>query len=203
MPIKRWREFHRTPKDPVHQVVLDAAKGATKSLHITAYGLTLDDLGTIVIDKHKAGLEVGVVADKTQSGGHAQHALLQRMVDAGVPVTIATAPTGAINHEKALIIDVLLGADSNKSYAVYGSWNMSFSADKQENHAQLDNDPIIVADLYAQYIEAQEYGAKHCKQLSPTAAEAPTVPADVVAATEAPPIGPPDADLKQAVEQSQ
>ena len=98
MAIKRWSEFHRTPHDSVHQVLLDYCAMAQHSLHADVYGFTDADIGDIFIAKHKAGLEVGVVSDHTQAGGKTQHALLQRLVDAGVPVTIATSPTGAINH---------------------------------------------------------------------------------------------------------
>ena len=190
MPVKRWREFHRTPFDQPMDTIVAYCQEATKSLHGSVYGWTYKPLAQVFVDKHKAGLEVGLVVDKTQAAGTKQKPLLQWMVDEGVPVTIATAPTGQINHEKALLVDVLLGADANESYAVYGSLNYSEGGPKQENHVQCDNDPTIVADLYKQFIEAQAYGMQHPQwQLKPNTAEPPTVPADV-AATPDPPESP-------------
>lgn len=187
MPIKRWLEFHRTPHDQVHQVLLDYANLAQHSLHGDFYGFTDADIADIFIAKHKAGLEVGVVSDHTQAAGKTQHALLQRLVDAGVSVTIATAPSGAINHVKYLIIDGILGANDNASYAILGSLNPTSSGEKQENFFFAINDPVIVDDLYQQYLEAQAVGAKHPQwQLHPDTSQPPTVPLDVAAA-ETPP----------------
>lgn len=183
MAIKRWSEFHRTPTDKVHQTLLDYMNEAQHSLHLSVYGFTNDDMGDILIAKHRAGLEVGVVSDHTQAGGKAQHALLQRLVDAGVPVTIATSPTGAINHVKCIICEAVVGADANESYAIFGSLNFSGSGEKQENNFTAMNDPVIVADLYQQYIEARDVGAKHPDwQLHPNTSQPPTVPPDVAAA---------------------
>jgi len=182
MAIKRWMEFHRTPSDPVHQVILDYMNMAKHSLHLDVYGFTDADMGEILIAKKKAGLEVGLVADHTQSGGKAQKALLQHLVDNDVPVTIATSPTGAINHVKCIMCEVVIGADANESYAIHGSLNFSGSGESQENNFSCTNDPVIVGELYKQYIEAQEWGAKHPQwQLQPNTTEAPTVPADVAA----------------------
>lgn len=169
MAIKRWTEFHRTPHDAVHQTLLDYCAMAQHSLHADVYGFTDGDIADIFIAKHQSGLEVGVVSDHTQAAGKAQHALLQRLVDAGVSVTIATSPTGAINHVKYLIIDGILGANDNASYAILGSLNPTSSGEKQENFFFAINDPVIVADLYQQYLEAQAVGVKHPQwQLSPT-----------------------------------
>lgn len=169
MPITRSRTLYVTPDDDAHAALIAAATSATTSLHLTIYGFTLADLAQIFIDKMRAGLSVGIVVDKTQAAGPKQHALLQTLVDAGVPVTIATSPTGAINHEKCLLIDLELGADHNDSYACYGSFNFSDSAEKQENHLQVDNDPGICQMFWRQYQETQAYGAAHDTQLTPSA----------------------------------
>ncbi|HLG70585.1 MAG TPA: phospholipase D-like domain-containing protein [Chloroflexota bacterium] len=168
MAITRSRSLYVTPDDDAHAALIAAAQAATTSLHLSIYGFTLADLGQIFIDKKAAGLSVGIVVDKTQAAGPKQHALLQRLVDNGVPVTIATSPTGAINHEKCLLVDLELGADHNESYACYGSFNFSDSAEKQENHLCVDNDPTVCALFWRQYQETEAYGKAHCTQLSPT-----------------------------------
>ncbi len=192
MAIKRWLEFHRTPTDPVHQIILDYMNQVQHSLHLDCYGFTDADMGDILVAKHKAGLEVGVVADHTQSGGKAQKALLQHLIDNGVPVTIATSPTGAINHVKCIICEAIIGADANVSYAIHGSLNFSGSGESQENNFTATNDPCIVGELYKQYIEAQEWGAKHPQwQLKPNTAQAPTIPEDVAVMAQKPEEGTP------------
>lgn len=174
MPIERRRVLYISPDDDCAAALIAAANAATVSLHVLIYGFTLESLADICIAKQQAGLTVGIVADRTQSAGPTEHALLQRIVDAGVPVTIATAPTGAINHEKVLLVDIELGATHNESFAVYGSWNFSSSASKQENHLQSDNDPSICTLFWQQYQETQAYGALHpAWQITPTPQPSP------------------------------
>lgn len=183
MPVKRWREFHRTPHDPVHQMVLDNLNGAKHSLHGDFYGITDADVIDIFIAKHQSGLAVGIVADKSQSAGAKQRAQLQRAVDAGVEVVITMSPLDQINHSKHALVDIVLGADANESYALYGSLNLSGTGEKQENFIMLDNDPTICTDLYQQYLEARDFGLKHPQwQLHPTNVTPQPVPADVAAA---------------------
>jgi phosphatidylserine/phosphatidylglycerophosphate/cardiolipin synthase-like enzyme len=175
MPIERRRVLYVSPADNVHDALLAVAQAATVSLYMSIYGFTLDDLAEVFIAKHQAGLQVGIVADRSQAAGPAERAILQKLVNAGVPVTIATAPTGAINHEKVLLVDLELGADHNQSFAVYGSFNFSFGAAKQENHLQTDNDPSVCAYLWKQYQETEAHGKLHPEwQLVP---QVPPVPA--------------------------
>lgn len=187
MAVKRWREFHRTPHDQPMDTIVSYCRQAKHSLHGDVYGFTYKPLAQAFIDLHKAGLEVGLVVDSTQAAGTYQHPVMQWMVDEGVPVTITRSPDDSqINHDKNLLVDAVLGADANESYAIYGSLNFSKSGPEQANHVCVDNDPTIVAALYQQYIEAQAFGAKHCKQLVPTTAQPPTVPPDVAAAANPP-----------------
>jgi phosphatidylserine/phosphatidylglycerophosphate/cardiolipin synthase-like enzyme len=172
MPITRTRTLFLSPDDDCHAALLAAARSATKSLHVLIYGFTLPDLVDVLIQKQHAGLSVGVVVDHTQASGATQEPLMQRLVDAGVPVTITTSH-GAIMHEKCLLVDLELGADHNASLAVYGSWNFSRGANKQANHLQSDNDPSICAAFWQQYQQMQQYGVAHCPQLSPRGASAP------------------------------
>ena len=170
MPIERRRVLYVSPDDNCEAALISAANAATTSLHLSIYGFTLESLAGICMAKQQAGLAVGIVADRTQAAGPAEKALLQRLVDAGVPVTIATAPTGAINHEKVLLVDLELGATHNASFAVYGSYNMSASAAKQENHLQSDNDPSVCVLFWQQYCETLAVGMAHPEwQLTKTA----------------------------------
>lgn len=172
MPIVRTRTLYISPDDDCTAALLAAAARATASLHVLIYGFTLAPLADLLIAKRTAGCTVGVVADHTQAAGHAERPVLQRLVDAGVPVTIATAPSGAILHEKALLIDIERGPDHNDSYAVYGSWNFSAGAERQENHLQVDNDPSMCALLWRQYQEADAVGRAHpAWQLAPSGKE--------------------------------
>ncbi len=173
MPITRTRTLFISPDDDCTAALIAAAQSAQHSLHLTIYGFTLNDLADVFMQKHRAGLPVGIVADKTQASGPTEKALLQKLVDAGVPVTIATSPTGAINHEKCLLIDVAeLGPDHNDSCVCYGSFNFSSSAEKQENHLQIDNDPSMCGLFWRQYQETEAYGRIHCAQLVATPPDA-------------------------------
>lgn len=169
-----------SPHDDCFDALLRAAKAATASIHVLIYSFTMTPLADILIEKHKTGLEVAVVADKTQSAGPHQKSLLQRLVDAGIPVTISTSMTGAILHTKALLIDMKLpgGANDNGSFSVFGSFNFSGTFDKktgkatgaqaQDNVLVTENSAALVTFFYQQFLETQDYGRAHCEQLKPT-----------------------------------
>jgi hypothetical protein len=192
MPIIRTRTLFVSPDDDCLDALLRTAQTASMSLHAYIYAFTLEALADLFISKKLAGMTVGIVCDLSQSTGHAEHGLLQRLVDAGVPLTITTSPTGAIMHVKALLVDAAppehggLGPHHNDSVCLYGSWNFSghvplpidgetiehFSlraggAQSQWNTLFVDNDPGFIQYLWLKYLEAEEYGRTHIPQLVP------------------------------------
>ena len=172
MPLESRRVIYLSPADDVRAAVLAAARAATRSLHVLAYAFTLSDLADVVRAKHAAGLAVGVVVDRTQSGGRAQKALLQKLVDAGVDVTITTAH-GALMHQKILLVDAAspqqggLGVEHNDSFVVYGSWNFSASSQAQANTCITENNGGLCRYFWHQYEDLRAYGRARYPQLTP------------------------------------
>jgi phosphatidylserine/phosphatidylglycerophosphate/cardiolipin synthase-like enzyme len=167
VPVERWRHFYTAPDDNCEGAILAAAGNATVSLHVLIYALTMRSLLALIKQKKAEGLIVGVVADLSQSIGHAERPLLQDLVDNGVPVTITTSPTGAIMHTKALLIDHELGTEHNASHVVYGSMNLSVTGPKQANFVVIENDPTMCDYLLRAYHELEQFGKAHVPQLVP------------------------------------
>jgi phosphatidylserine/phosphatidylglycerophosphate/cardiolipin synthase-like enzyme len=168
--IERRYVLYQTPDDDVAAAVVKAANAATVSLRLLVYGFTLHALKDVLIAKHRAGLTTGVVADKTQSAGHAQLSILHDLVDAGVPVTITTSPKGRIMHQKMLLVDQERGALDNESWVGAGSYNLTESAEAESNHFWTWNDPSVCQSFWQQYQELEAWGKAHCTQLTPTTA---------------------------------
>jgi PLD-like domain len=166
MPVERWRHFYTSPTDDCEAAILYEAARATVSFHVLIYALTLHSLLEAIKRHHDNGLNVGVVADLSQSLGHTEHPLLQDLVDHGVSVTLTTSPTGAIMHTKALLIDQELGATHNASHVVYGSMNFGATGPKQANFIVVDNDPTMCDYLWQAYQALEAYGKAHVPQLT-------------------------------------
>ncbi len=117
-----WSPFH----DIQSEVLKEVGQAKTK-IRVSMYGFTLAPLVAILIEKYKAGVDVKVLLDLSQSKGKAEAPEVQLLIDAGVPVLIGKSPVaGQILHEKAFNVD-------DKRH-ISGSWNSSISAQKQFNH---------------------------------------------------------------------
>lgn len=116
-----------SPNDDVQAEILAEVSTASKSIYVMIYGFTLAPLVDILIAKHLAGVDVQLVLDHTQAGGHAEVSQLERLKGAGVPYVIGTSPQAhAILHEKGIVID--------GEKVITGSYNFSDSAKNQVNH---------------------------------------------------------------------
>lgn len=114
-----------TPKQKGLESYLKFLDKTQTSVFIAIYGFTENSIGDKLIALHKDGKTVRVLADRSQAKGRAGKALILRLREAGIEVTIGTSPRSAIMHNKFTIIDGVWVED--------GSWNYSASADKQAN----------------------------------------------------------------------
>lgn len=87
---------------------LVAAPGET---WLIAYGFTLTDAADNLITAHRRGVPLHLYLDRTQSAGPTAKPIVQRLVDAGVEVTIGTSTSGRkyICHTKGLVVDTPSG----------------------------------------------------------------------------------------------
>ena len=167
--IESRRSVYLSPVDSCEDALIAIAAGATKSIHVFCYAFTDHALAGILMQAVKDGKAVGVVVDSTQAAGATQRPLMQLLVDNGVPLTISRSTAGGILHEKVIVRDGGLGPESNDSFVIYGSFNLTNqTAERQENWLITDNDPRLVADFMARYAAVEAFGKANVKQMAPT-----------------------------------
>ena len=133
------------PYDDTTGAFLALLNSAQKSILISIYGYTLDEATTILIAKHRAGVDVRILFDHTQACGTAEKAQVAKIAAAGIRHWIGTSPDAhQILHSKITVVDGQLVES--------GSWNYSVSAAKQANTFDLANAPDIAAQ-YSAFIE--------------------------------------------------
>ncbi|MBF6329943.1 phospholipase D-like domain-containing protein [Nocardia transvalensis] len=99
---------------------------------IIAYGFTLPGAIDELVAAHRHGVALHLYLDHTQSTGATERPLVQRLVDAGVEVTIGTSTSGSryICHTKGFVTDTPSGPQCWE-----GSVNFSTSGWLQVNTA--------------------------------------------------------------------
>jgi phosphatidylserine/phosphatidylglycerophosphate/cardiolipin synthase-like enzyme len=114
--------------------LVNAINGAKKSVHMTMYILSDVDVITALIARHKAGVEVKVVLNKTfPSAGTDNTNVYNQLVAAKVPVVWASS-TFTYTHEKCVILDGTT------------AWIMTMNA---ANTAPVDNREYLAVDTDA------------------------------------------------------
>lgn len=161
MPVVRSRALFFSPGDDARAQLVAFVRQARRSVHLNVYGISDQEVVDALLDRHRSGCAVSVVCDRTQASGPADRVALQQLVDAGVEVVVTTSPTGAIDHEKVAIVDVVDGVMSDTSAVWYGSYNFSASAQRQRNYGSSDNDPSVVAQFWADWQASHDWGASH------------------------------------------
>lgn len=133
-----------SPWDDTQGRFLDFIAGTQHSLFIVIYGLHLPLLTNLLIAKHSAGIEIGLILDHSQAEGKAESGEVERLVSAGVPLLIGTSPVhGQILHSKFAVRD---GKDVES-----GSWNYSLSASAQSNTMTFISDSGYAASFILHY----------------------------------------------------
>lgn len=171
MPVVIRDETHFAPYDDPASLIVALAESAVASIHIDIYGFTYRPLMDALIAAHARGVHVNIVADHTQAEGLAEKPQLQRLVDAGIDVLIATSSRGAIDHSKYLLVDADLGTTAPESCVGWGSFNFSESARAQDNTFTVRNDASLVAAFLANWQRVHDDAVgKHPEwQLAPSA----------------------------------
>ena len=117
-----WSPWHNISDEVVKEVSLAKSK-----IRLIMYGFTLQPLIDTLIEKQKAGLDVKLILDLSQSKGKTEAIQVKKLQEAGVPMLIGNSPVaGQIIHEKAISVD--------EKRHISGSFNTSLSAQKQVNH---------------------------------------------------------------------
>lgn len=133
-----------SPWDDIEGVLVEALAKARTEVRVQAYLLTSRPLTRALLEAHRRGVDVQVLADAEmarRAGGES----LQQLAQAGVPVWIETRYAAA--HNKVMLID----SGRDRPVLVTGSYNFTWSA--QARNAE--NVLVITgnADLARRYAE--------------------------------------------------
>jgi phosphatidylserine/phosphatidylglycerophosphate/cardiolipin synthase-like enzyme len=135
------RIFYFAPEDSTIQPIIDLVSNATKSIYIWDYSFNLVPLVDILIEKFKAGVDVYLTLDKSQSVGSTEAPEVTACREAGIPIVIGTSDLHQILHDKVVIVD--------GSQVLYGSFNLTGAAAKEVNNYCIDPE-IAVVNIYWQ-----------------------------------------------------
>jgi phosphatidylserine/phosphatidylglycerophosphate/cardiolipin synthase-like enzyme len=119
-----------SPEDGVEEKLLALAEEADSSIHFLAYTFTLDELGQLLVDKNRAGVEVSGVFEGGMLPG-STGTEYDRFRRAGMDIRLDGNPN--LMHEKLMIID--------GEIVVLGSYNFTRAADERN-----DENLMIIRD---------------------------------------------------------
>lgn len=126
------------PEDNIERIIYNRIKKARVSVYFMYFSFTSDELGELLIDKHKEGIRVAGIFEKTGSGS--EYSEYTKMKIEGLPVELDTNRYNM--HHKVLIIDGVR--------VITGSYNLSRNADMQND----ENIMIIDSrDIAARFLE--------------------------------------------------
>jgi len=110
-----------TPQDDVAGQIADAVRHARRQVLVQAFSFTHDGIAQELIDAHRRGVEVKLIADREQTE-KMDHGMVPRIAAAGVPVWLDGEHQSA--HNKVLVID----AGTPAAMVVTGSFNFTRAA---------------------------------------------------------------------------
>ncbi|MDR2240332.1 MAG: phospholipase D family protein [Zoogloeaceae bacterium] len=156
-----------TPHDNIEAAILDALRGARRSIHVQAYVFTSRALATALIRAKGRGVRVEMLADREQTA-RGINSQIPRLVAAGIPVALEVRYAAA--HNKILLIDAdeagetegaegaerAEGADKFDKAGgaiITGSYNFTRSAQTRnaENVVILRGDPALLRAYFANW----------------------------------------------------
>lgn len=116
-----------SPEQDVAGKIIHAIQKARKQVLVQAFSFTHKDIAQALINAHKRGIEVNLIADSEQSR-RMQRDKVKTIAEAGVPVWLDDKHQSA--HNKVMVID----ADTPDVVVITGSYNFTFAA--QFNNAE-------------------------------------------------------------------
>ena len=125
------RKTYFSPYDNAEQALLDAVCDAKFKIRLADYSYNLKNLTDLLIEKHRNGVDVSLVLDKSQAGGKSEVPEINALKAAGVPLAIGTSSEHKIMHSKYAVIDDLIVAS--------GSYNFTGTAEHEDNFLDVES----------------------------------------------------------------
>lgn len=114
-------EYAFTPGADAAGLVVRAVRSARAAVYVQAFSFTHKDIAQALIDAHRRGVEVEVIADASQIE-LIEHNVIPMLAEAGVSVLVDAAHVSA--HDKIMVID----PETQRPAVVTGSFNFTFAA---------------------------------------------------------------------------
>ncbi len=135
------------PGDPVDERIVAAIDAAKRHVHVLTYAFTHPGIARALLDAHRRGVDVAIVADQAQAL-ELPHSALATLRRRGVPVWLDAGPGSA--HNKVIVIDPAGPA----AITVTGSFNFTRAAQaRNAENVVIFRGNRDVARLYEQYFQ--------------------------------------------------
>ncbi len=113
-----------TPGDPVDEILIGVIGQARQQVLVKAFSFTHKRIARALVDAHRRGVRVEVLADERQDR-QLEGSVLTDLVRNGIPVWLDAKRASA--HNKVMIID----AGTPAAVLVTGSYNFTYSAQRR------------------------------------------------------------------------
>jgi phosphatidylserine/phosphatidylglycerophosphate/cardiolipin synthase-like enzyme len=129
-----------SPEDNTQAEFLSILEGVTKSIHLADYSFNMQEVVAILIAKAKAGVEVKLVLDNSQSKGNSEVPEITTLkATPEIHMVIVESDMNQIMHNKSTVIDGHITET--------GSWNYTTTASKENNNFFVFDDDLIPQDF--------------------------------------------------------
>lgn len=127
-----------SPHGGAEQIVVQTLRLARERVHVAIYGLTSPAIESALRDLAHAGVQVALKADRVQSAGKAQAAVLGRLEAAGA--TVQVSRMSRLLHDKFAVVD--------GRWVITGSFNWTASAENRNRENVLVFDCPALAETF-------------------------------------------------------
>ncbi len=136
-----------SPWDDAEGAIIRTVAEARATIHVQAYLLTSRVISRALVDAHRRGVQVSVLADQEQAQRGNNGDQLEQLVAAGIPVAMETRYAAA--HNKVIVID----AEGTTPIVITGSYNFTWSAQARnaENLLILRGQPDLAQRYWANW----------------------------------------------------
>ena len=160
LPATGSLEVAFSPADDPQALILRVIADAQESIHVHAYVFTSRAIARGLIDAHRRGVNVKVLADAGMNKRGGANAALPQMLDAGIPLAFETDFAAA--HNKVLIVD----PGSVGCTVLTGSYNFTWSAqNRNAENVLVLRDNCALVDLYLRNWERHHAAATPVRSL--------------------------------------
>lgn len=117
-----------SPKMNCEKLIIDEIEKAEKEILVETYSFTSSNIAEALIEAKERGVDVKVIADKTNSTD--KYSLIRNLRDKNIPIYMNMTRSG-IAHNKIMIID--------EKYVLTGSYNWTNAVKKRNTDIVLIN----------------------------------------------------------------